>query len=292
MLRLPARGLSLELSLSPSFILSLFESEGGGYRKIAGCSLNCRLWQKGDEFWSTCPPEETEYYTGLWFLEVRDAESPHRKFSQLVDTLIWAYSSLSLSVDIYDPLHIFIAAFLSQNTSYRVNVLRWTRELWRAAQNPVAAAEAALRVGGSFQLRRLPEAVQCTAREWPSDAYQLRKMLVNCRYVGPKTADATLLFARAESSAVPVDRHFLNVSSRLSLFPKAHPPVPAYCRRFSCSECPKRGTCVRWLTSKYFGRLAGWVQTVFYIHDAELCSRGLCRRCALRAFCEVSGTGK
>lgn len=224
----------------------------------------------------------------MWFLEVRDAESPHRKFSQLVYNLLEAYAGLSLAVDIFDPLHIFIAAFLSQNTSYRANVLRWTRELWRAAEDPLYAAEAAPKVGGSFQLKRLPEAVRCVAGEWPRDPYKLRSVLVNCRYVGPKTADATLLFAMAETTVAPVDRHFLSLVRRLSLFPKASPPAPAYCRKFPCPECPKRGTCIRWLASRYFGRLAGWVQTAFFIHDAEVCSRGMCRECTLRAMCEVS----
>ncbi|MEM1631758.1 MAG: hypothetical protein QXS92_04275 [Thermofilum sp.] len=292
MLRLPSRGIDLELTLKPSFILALFEKEEGSYRKIAGCSLGCRIWQKRGEFFSTCPAEEVEYYTGLWFLEVKAAESPHRRFSQLVDNLIEVYAGLSLAVDIYDPLYIFIAVFLSQNTSYRTNVLRWTRELWRTARDPATAAEAAPGVGGSFQLKRLPEVFRCVAGEWPRDPYQLRRFLVSCKYVGPKTADATLLFARAESSAAPVDRHFLNMVSRLSLFPGAGPPVPAYCKRFPCFDCPKRGSCIRWLASKYFGRLAGWVQTAFYIHDAEMCSRSMCRECALKDFCEVGKPGE
>lgn len=286
-LRLPARGLDLDLTLYPSFVLSLFDETRGVYRKIAGRSRHCCVWQKGGEIWSTCPEDETVLYTGLWFLEVRDAETPHRKFSDLVDALIEAYAALSLAVDVYDPLHIFISAFLSQNTSYHSNVLRWTKKLWEISPDPIRAAEAAPHVGQSFQLARLPEAVRCAAKDWPRDPYELRKMLLNCKYVGPKTVDAVLLFSRAESAAVPVDRHFVKMLSRLSLFPNSSPPNSQYCKRFTCLECPRRSRCARWLAAKYFGRLAGWVQTAFYIHDANLCSRRWCRACALKRFCEV-----
>jgi len=281
--KLKLRGLDLGLTLYPSFVLSLFEGGQGAYRKLAGRSAGCHMKQVGGELLTSCPVEEAEYYTGVWYLEVRERESPSRSLSWLVELLLEAYAPLGLSVDVFDPLHIFTAVFLSQTTSYHTNVLSWTRRLWRMADDPLRAAELAPSIGGSFQLRRLAEAVRCASSALQSG--DVRRELLRCRYVGPKTADATLLFALADASAAPVDRHMAGLCRRLGLFEGAGAPRPSYCRRYRCGECPARGGCTRWLASSQLGRLAGWVQTAFYVHEKLYCSRGLCGQCPLRREC-------
>ena len=282
---LKLRRLSLSLTLYPSFVLSLFEEEGGVFCKLAGRSAGCCMRQVGDEVLTDCPAEEAVYYTGVWYLDVREQESPGG-LSWLVDLLLDIYAPLGLSVDVFDPLHVFTAVFLSQATSYHVNVLSWTRRLWRMAGDPLRAAELAPSIGGSYQLRRLADAVRCAFRALQSaDA---RRGLLSCRHVGPKTADATLLFALADTTAVPVDRHMVRMCRRLGLFEGAREPRPSYCRRYRCGDCPVRGSCLRWLASSRLGRLAGWVQTAFYVHERLYCSRGLCGECLLRRECALS----
>jgi hypothetical protein len=277
------RGLDLGLTLYPSFVLSLFEEEGGILRKLAGRSAGCHMRQVGGEVLTSCPVEEAEYYTGVWYLEIRERETPSRSLSWLVEPLLDAYAPLSLSVDVFDPLHVFTAVFLSQATSYHVNVLSWTRRLWSMTGDPLRAAELAPSIGGSFQLGRLAEAICCAAAALQSG--DARRGLLGCRYVGPKTADATLLFALADATAAPVDRHMVGMCRRLGLFEGAGAPRLGYCRRYRCGECPAREGCLRWLVSSRLGRLAGWVQTAFYVHEKLYCSRRRCGECPLRREC-------
>ncbi|ABL78978.1 N-glycosylase/DNA lyase [Thermofilum pendens] len=288
-LKIPARGLDLGLTPYPSFTLSLFEEVDGRYVKLAGRSAGCWIAQRGDTVVSTCPRGEVEEYSGLWFLEVKESCRVCDRLYWLLEALEEAYPGLGLSVDTYDPLHIFTAVFLSQSTSYHVNVLSWARRLWRMSGDPLEAAELAPGIGGSYQLRRLPQAVRCVAGGWPRDSAELRLFLLRCRFVGPKTADATLLFARADTASAPVDRHFAAMNRRLGLFEGVRLPEARLCRRYRCGDCPARGDCLRWLAAECFGRLAGWVQTALYVHDRKYCSRGGCGECPLRRECRGVG---
>ncbi|QOJ78619.1 DNA lyase [Infirmifilum lucidum] len=279
------RGIDLRLTLYPSFVLSLLQETGDGYVKIAGRSRGCVLRQTGGLVVSSCGEELTSYLSGLWYRDVFERASVKRSMSRVIDTLRLVYSPLSLSVDPLDPLHVFVAVFLSQTTNYHANVLSWTRRLWFQTNDPFEAATLASRVFSSFQVKRLPQAIECLPQVFNGDRYEVRRQLVQCPYVGPKTADAFLLYALADPTSPPVDRHFVTMASKLGMFAGLHPPRKEYCSKYRCEDCPLRDKCIRWRATRDLGELAGWVQTVFYVHDKTYCSRRLCDRCPLRSGC-------
>ncbi|WP_460024153.1 DNA lyase [Infirmifilum sp. SLHALR2] len=283
---LDSRGIDLSLTLYPSFALSLLKPEGeDSYVKVAGREKGCAFRQVGGVIESTCSEELTSYISGLWYREVFERAKVKRSLSYLVETLRLVYAPLSLSVDPLDPLHIFVAVFLSQNTSYHSNVLSWTSNLWSQTNNPLEAADIASRIIPSFQAKRLPKALESLPEAFNGDRFELRRRLVSSPYVGPKTADAFILYALADPTSPPIDRHFMAMSSRLGIFAGLRPPAKEYCAKHRCDECPLRDRCLRWRASRDLGELAGWVQTVFYVHSKTYCSRRLCDRCPLRGEC-------
>ena len=133
-----------------------------------------------------------------------------------METLLSAYRGLRLSVSPGDQDLVFAAAFLSRNTDYYANVVRWVRLLSPDGElDPSLAVNA----GRSFQLRQLPE-VMASLREispLPRDPWEARRRLLSLRWVGPKVADAFLLFTGVSTELAPADVHFLRLGVRLGL---------------------------------------------------------------------------
>jgi len=274
--------LDLRLTLYPSFVLSLFSFNNGTYVKIAGSKKGCKMRVEGRHLIAEC--EEAFYWSGAWFMEMLNSEEPKRSISWLVDILREQYPMLGLAVDPHDPLHILIPIFLSQSTSYHGNVIRWSRKLWEITNDPFEAANMAPNISGSYQLKRLHESFPCLSSALSGDIWVTRRNLINCKYCGPKVADAFLLFGMAETTSAPVDRHFISMARKLELW-SFELPKPWMCREHECHSCSVNKKCIRWLVSESLGKLAGWVQTAFYLHEKLYCSRKLCQRCLLRSEC-------
>jgi hypothetical protein len=273
-------GYSLSATLAPSFVRALFEEKGGVYVKIAGRCRGASVWQEGEEVVGEgCGEEELRYWSGIWL---------DRRFVEEKATLLAAaHKELGLSVSPYDRHLIFVAVFLSRATSWEGNVLRWCRGIFSRADT----LEALLKLdfaqfGGSFQLKQLGPALRGYAEQvhCVSDPWEVRRALLSLRNVGPKLADAYLLFTGLDPSAPPIDRHALRMAARLGL--SGASPRRKLCTLYPCPECPAAASCLRWALSSIYGSAAGWVQTAFYVHDTLFCSRGSCPQCPLSSVCE------
>ncbi|MGC8933408.1 MAG: hypothetical protein ACP5LQ_09030 [Candidatus Methanodesulfokora sp.] len=278
-------GINLELTLYPSFVLSLFHYNNGTYVKAAGIKKECKM-RAEDGYLVTDCGDEALYWSGAWFMDLLDSEEPKGSISWLVDLLKSQYPTLGLAVDPHDPLHILIPIFLSQSTSYHGNVVRWSRRLWEETDDPFKAAEIAPKLSGSYQLRRLNYSFSCLSSAISGDVWTTRRKMVNCRYCGPKVADAFLLFGMAETTSAPVDRHFISMARKLELW-DFRQPILRMCRKNDCHSCPANKKCIRWLSFDQLGKLAGWIQTAFYLHEKLYCSRKLCQSCLIRSECNA-----
>ncbi len=288
-LRLRVHKLDLDLTLYPSFVLALMEPLNNGYVKVVGRGKGCKIRVEGRYLVTDCGEEEALYWSGAWFQEKLDPGLVRRSYRWLVEALLETYERLGLAVNPLEPLLMFIPIFLSQNTSYHTNVLRWCRSLWRISSDPLEISRRAADVGRSYQLARLGSAVLCAASAIGRDYWRVRQKLISCKWVGPKVADAFLLFGLAVTNSVPVDKHFTRMVGRLGLWPDATPPRKDLCARYKCPECPLAAKCLRRLASEALGPLAGWVQTAFYLHDKLYCSAQRCSECVLRPECRNQG---
>ncbi len=238
----------LELTLYPSLTLTLLERRGNSYVKAFGV-------RKGAD--ASADP----YLSGRWYDPWRYVGEVDSDVEGAVRELLDRYGDcVGISISPGDEGLIFVAAFLTQNTTYHANVLRWTHALFSRSERLDEIAELAPSVGNSYQLRRLPAALRAYLSARPKDRVDLLKI----PGVGPKVADLYLLFT-GDVSAVPVDKHFMRQASRLGL--TGRPPDKNHCARYDCAVCPLQSVCLRARAADKLGRLAGWVQTVLYIVD-------------------------
>ncbi|MEM0460212.1 MAG: hypothetical protein QXZ31_10130 [Thermofilaceae archaeon] len=278
-------GYSLDLTLKPSFVRALFERRGSAYVKLAGRSRGAIVYQEGE--WVVgegCSAEELLHWSGLWLDRLAVEER--------APLLAAAHRGLGLAVDPYDRHLIFVAVFLSRATSWETNVLRWCREIFARAESLDELMELDYAsIGKSFQLRQLGSALRGYAEVADlKDPWELRRALLRIANVGPKLADAYLLFAGIDSSAAPIDRHAIRMSARLGI--EGYPPRKELCTVYSCESCPRSPLCLRARLFNLYGEVAGWVQTAFYVHDTQYCSKGLCESCWFSAYCRLREGGR
>lgn len=238
----------LYLTLHPSLTLALVEKVGGRYVKKFGV-------KKGVEVSSDV------YLSGRWYSPWRYINDVDRAHVDILHKLLEKYGDcIGISISPGDEALIFTTAFLTQNTSYHVNVLRWTKAIFSTSEDPLEIARIAPAVGRSYQLQRLPKALGKYLELKP----RRRAELLEIPGVGPKVADLYLLFT-GDTTAAPVDKHLMKAAPRLGL--KGVPPDKKYCLKYTCDVCPLGGSCLRAQLARSFGRLAGWLQTVVYVES-------------------------
>lgn len=271
-------GFSLEETFKPSFIRPLFRRRGLKYVKIAGKGKGAKLWQNGaNVYCEDCNTLDLRHWSGLWLGK--------EKIVERAGSLFYAHRELGLAISPSDRHLIFIAVFLSRTTSWETNVLKWAGRIFEKDDIEELLRLDFTKFGTSFQLRQLNRVFrQYVENVYPlEDPWEARRALLRLDYVGPKTADAYLLFTGIDSSATPIDRHALRMARRLGI--AGSPPRKELCTKHSCGECPAYNTCLRAKLGNEYGTIAGWVQTVFYHHSTTYCSRQKCRECPFVGHC-------
>jgi len=277
----------LSLTLYPSFNLAFFERRGNVWVKVVGSHLGLQLSLK--EHFLSANINDTEVilnYSGLWFNPTAYIGDVYDRFKDVVLELIRFYGKLRLSINPYDKEAMFVTIVLSQRTDFHVNVVRWVKKIF-SKEKPD------FNIGRSYQLRRAREAYSScieilrkdSMKEY-GDLWSLRKdLLSKCRNVGVKTADAYLLFTRRNATwLAPVDIHFRRFIHYIFNV-KKESPRKNYCTKYLCHKCPFKDKCATYWALKSFGKLAGWIQTVAYVHDKLYCSKRKCGICPLSRFC-------
>ncbi|RLF19843.1 MAG: hypothetical protein DRZ82_04455 [Thermoprotei archaeon] len=274
---------NLRLSLFPSFIYSLFIEVNGKFIKVIGWKKGCWIAQDNGKIYGNCGFSELAYWSGTWFIKYlvnsRD---------ELIQSLFKLYP-IGLSISPYDKELLFIPVFLSRATGWETNVLRWCRKLWDLIDTLEDVLKVDIsQVGTSFQLKQLKESVKdFIDKVYPvldEDAFTIRKALLSCRWVGPKVADAYLLFTGIDVSSSPIDIHMRRMARRLGI--NGIPPLKRMCIRYPCSSCPIRNKCLRYILNQRYGMRAGWLQTVLYLFERDYCKNKRCTSCPLMRKCK------
>ena len=281
------RSYNLELSLWPSFVYALFERRNGVFEKVIGYCKGCRMWVDGGRVVGTCDHEVISLWSGAWFNPSNRVTVVSQEYRELAEGFVKIYENVGLSISPYDKDFLFIPIFLSRSTDWNRNVLRWCRALWREIEefDDLLGFDFSS-MGRSFQLRQLPEALKHFTKVslTEKDPYEIRKQLLSCKWVGPKVADAYLLFTGIDISASPVDIHMINMARRFRI-PFSKIPSKGVCAKYTCEDCSWNSECLRNIFTSNFKELSGWLQTMFYVHDKLYCSRERCRECILNTLC-------
>ncbi|MCC6042646.1 MAG: hypothetical protein LM598_03335 [Candidatus Verstraetearchaeota archaeon] len=302
---------NLDLTLRPSFVSSLYVRAGeSAWHKQVGLlsgSMTVRQVDGLIEVWVAREIDEgtkraLTYELGLW------DEKPSQRLSTLrgelkeqVKALTELFPGVRLSIAPHDFNCIFIAVALSKRTMYEVFVRKWVKELWdRWRCDPAIIASIKLEdlksVGTSYQLanlvRTLRDYVRLRVDVCKDEPENLRRALMSCWGVGPKVADATLLFATPSPWIVPCDTHLRRVSRRLGWIGEGvRMPSKALCLNLCCDECVDRfGPCLKVEIEEKFKGFGGWIQTLTYLFGGAICtsSSPRCSRCheVLRDYCK------
>ncbi len=273
------RKYDLYLTLYPSFITTMFVPfKRDEWVKRFGYCQGVRIRQEGDGVWyeGNCDESYVKLLTGLWFEPWNYLHEVERKYLEIIERLIEKFACIRLAISPYDHERIFISTFLSRVTGYYQNVIRWVQGLLElTGDRPERIDENVVRrVGNSFQLIQLSDALRAyLARVKPLveariSFWKIRQELLGVKYVGPKVADAFLIFTGLTTELAPSDRHYINFVKKLGLFERFRQPEKRLCISYRCPECLHVGICLTGLSHMSFGRLSSWVQTVAYVADS------------------------
>ncbi|MHC1600892.1 MAG: endonuclease III domain-containing protein [Candidatus Nezhaarchaeales archaeon] len=303
---------NLDLTLKPSFVSSLYIEKGMyDWAKQAGLYAGMLSLKQRDcyvEAYVACNVDDRVnevvlYESGLW------DEKPSSRISRLsgslrehVKALSELFPGVRLSIAPHDFNCIFIAVVLSKRARYEVFVRNWVKELWSKWHcDPTIIAELKPEdiksIGTSYQLMDLIKTLKDYLRvnHKHGEVEEIRRALMSCWGVGPKVADATLLFTSRSPWIVPCDTHLQRVSRRLGWVDRnIRMPTKSLCLRYHCDECvDKYGPCLRKDIEKLFPGFGGWVQTLTYLFGNSICTSQMpkCSLChpVLREYCKKGG---
>ncbi|MEM2213987.1 MAG: hypothetical protein QXD66_04870 [Candidatus Nezhaarchaeales archaeon] len=308
------RDYNLELTLKPSFVSSLYSREGTYWIKRVGLYAESLSLKQEDEVLEAyvkrgASDEVHEVIlceSGLW------DEKPSSRISKLsgaireeVKALSELFPGVRLSIAPHDFNCILIAVILSKRTSYEVFVRRWVKKLWEKWHCNLEVI-ANLRpgeikiIGTSYQLTDLVKVLRSYVklRLQKNELENIRRALMLCWGVGPKIADAVLLFTTKSPYIVPCDVHLQRVSKRLGWIDyNVRLPAKTLCLAYYCDECiNKYGPCLREVIKSLFPGFGGWIQTLTYLFGSSICTsrKPKCYLChpILREYCKEEGAKK
>ncbi|MEM3437255.1 MAG: hypothetical protein QXP55_01805 [Nitrososphaerales archaeon] len=280
--------IDLEKSFYPSFVSTLFRKFDDWWVKIHGYRKGAKIKVKDNRiFYKGAHLSEVYLWTGLWY-------NPHNALAKIkvkkIDKIIEAYKGLKLIISPQDCELLFITIFLSRRTTYHKNVITWTDMIF----NQISSLEDLISfntrcICNSYQLKQLPiaskEYIKKVRHFENLDHWTLRKVLLSIKWVGPKVADAYLLFAKGITYLAPSDTHYFNFVKRLRLFDFSKIPNKKLCIKYTCTDCPVGDDCLTGISFKRLNELSGWLQTVAYVHDKLYCSKKQCVICMFKDIC-------
>ncbi len=287
--RIKVQELDLDLTFYPAFTSALFVKRGAWYVKDYGHKKGAKFRIKGDfvEF-EGASEVEIKAWTGLWYdpLDYLAHLNLKENIKNKVENIVSIYRKLRISISPWDEKYIFVLTFLSRNTDYHTNVVKWWKRLKDIVENEKMINREIKRVGRSYQLKQLGRALSDYMKlSKRLDGWSLRKDLLSIKYVGPKVVDAYLLFSGKGPIFTPSDVHFSRFVRRLGLLEFKTKPNKSLCLEFTCYNCPMRNSCLTGLSVETFKELSGWLQTVSYYHDKVFCARSKCNICSLKSIC-------
>lgn len=294
---------SLDLTMKPSFLSSLYRKVDGWWvKKIGFLADSLRIKQEGSLLIAECDDilsykmlvDEVKLESGLWHHPFEyDLDDLPRKFRDSIIFLSKMYPGVRLAISPRDFNFIFISVLLSKRTKYEVFVKNWITRLWSSFRcNFEVIVASSLRelstIGSSYQIfhlrRTLKDYLAFYGDEMVLDepSCSLRRKLMRCWGVGPKVADATLLFTKQEPKILPVDVHLVRATRHFNWTDNFKLPTKSLCLKYACNEneskflklpiCPLslRSLCLREQLIEIFGNLSGWVQTLTYLAGSKI----------------------
>jgi hypothetical protein len=288
-------GFNLALSLKASFSLPLFNNPNHNtFVKIYGHGSGTVLKMDGGAtYYHGCSLREALVLSGAWFNLLENAKKLSRRKAFFINRFWEVFSGLSIATNPWDLRAMLYSIFLSRNTRYHVNTVKWLRDMVIKAgdENRLAYLDPKA-FGASYQLVQLAEIKPLLDEVLSETSSMLKSVgfenafskakarLLSIRYVGSKIVHAFGLFCLGLTRLAPADRHLVLIAKSIGVIDDdAEIPRKKLCLKYDCfrgqSKCPIIEKCVVASLMKNFGPMAGWLQTATYLYGALYLSRGL-----------------
>lgn len=283
---------NLEQSLEASFTLPFFDKIKDEYVKSYGRYRGLRIRQERNllEF-EGGSRLEAMMLSGAWFNPHVEIRRINRNERNILEKLLDVFPGLGIAINPWDKIATFYTVFLSRNTDYHSNTVKWVKRILREAQDEEMIKSVNLsEVGKSYQLRQLIEVRDridslFSLGEFKKEKYDLedflglRTKMLSIKYCGPKVVHGWGLFTLGLTYLSQVDRHLLNIGRSLRIInPDDRNPEKALCitsRCFLDRDCRILERCVTYKLYRLFGCMAGWFQTAAYLYGARYLSKGI-----------------
>ena len=249
------RGIHFGLTLLYSYLLPLYSIEefNGGFlfRKITGVGkgLECVFREKNLE--THCRiPSGVEISQGLLGL---DKQILFREVCKRVGVENCIAKHITLIYEPRDKELIFYSVYLSRNTDYYINTVKWIYEL--VTKGTISST--------SYTIKEFIKRRDYFRQILNKNADPLSEAieLLNIKGVGVKSIKAYLLHAYGLTIHAPIDRHYARI-----LRAKPRQPSKNICAmlRLNCTTCTLK--CLYGYTTRLFGLLNGIIQSLSYIY--------------------------
>jgi len=288
-------GFDLALSLKASFSLPLFKNpEPNTFVKVYGRNLGLVFKINGGAaYYRGCRLGEALVFSGAWFNPLENARKLSRRRASYVYRFWEIFPGLSIAINPWDLRAMFYSVFLSRNTRYHVNTVRWLNNMVVKAKCEERLSTLDPRAfGESYQLAQLSEIKHGVDGALSSIApgfgligsarafSRIKPRLLSLPYVGSKTIHAFGLFCLGLTFLAPTDRHLISIAKSIGIIDDyVEMPRKKLCFKYDCfiksDECPISKECVTTRLMRNFGNMAGWLQTATYLYGTLYLSRGL-----------------
>lgn len=294
-------GFNFEILFYPSFILPLLNVSKTKVKKIWGFCSELSMEISGNKIILVHSNSEcidyAEEILGLWSTPLRIKPDISKEYREFVDMLIESYEWLGIATSSRDDLEIFTSIFLSKNTDFHVNVVKWVRNILEKygcmefllhinEENVLKS------IGRSYQIREFINVLRKYAEFrkillFQNDISTIKRILLNIKGVGPKIVNAYMLFIKKHTYSAPVDRNLINFLKKFEATYNIISELPKknLCVKYLCSSCPIKSRCTYYRFVENFKSLSGWIQTVAYLHNKMLCNKKFCDKCNLKNLC-------
>jgi len=272
MQRIRVKGVNYALSLYFSYLLPLFDVKVVGnsllFTKIYGVCRGLRCEWKGSVAECAVPGNcSEESYSEILGLRSRAVVE---KFYDTVGATSSGIPRIVIMHSSLDKLLVFTAAFLSRNTDYYRNTVKWVKLMAVSGcfQEPGKCADKIK----SYQYAQLVENYAELRRIMESGlkAFQEALELLTLKNTGLKTVNAYLLHSYGFTQYAPIDRYYESLLRELGITGTL--PSKELCLKYKldCSSCYYRRKCIYFKTRELFGSFNGVVQSLTYIYGRLL----------------------
>ncbi|MEM1675751.1 MAG: hypothetical protein QXX35_03965 [Desulfurococcaceae archaeon] len=167
------------------------------------------------------------------------------------------YSSL-------DKVFIFITIFLSRNTDYYRNTVKWIKFIIEknCLSNPFYCVDYIK----SYQYRELTYLLSKTSLSNILNGNEIRQLLC-LKGFGLKSINAYLLHTYGYTKYAPIDRYYIYLLNRISL--KNSIPNKIHCLKneLNCIKCSLSNSCLYSSVYNKFGEFNGIIQSMNYVYN-------------------------